>query len=72
MADCEKSYDLICELLKSGANYGTGKNKDIMLDKNKIRDLIKQGALHKDDGKQFFEQTPQLEDDEDDEEEENE
>jgi hypothetical protein len=61
MEDCEKSFDLICDLLKSGANYGAGKNNDIMLDKKKIKELIKQGALHKDDGKQFHEKATQLE-----------
>jgi hypothetical protein len=55
MEDCEKSYGLICDLLSSGANFGKGKQKDIMLDKIKIRELVKQGALHKDDGDQFYE-----------------
>ena len=32
-----------------------------MLDKKKINELIKQGALHKDDSKQFHEKATQLE-----------
>ena len=55
MDDCEKSYGLICDLFTSGANYGKGKSIDIMLDKKKIKELKIVGALHKDDGEQFFE-----------------
>ena len=68
MEDCEKSYDLICDLLKSGANFGRGKQKDIMVNQKKINELIKQGALHKEDGKQFYEDPSQEEEKEDEEE----
>jgi hypothetical protein len=61
MKNCEKSFDLICNFWSSGANYGTGKNKDIMLDKKKIQELIKQGALHKNDGDQFNDQVEEKE-----------
>ena len=57
MEDCENSYGLICDLLTSGANFGRGKYKDIMLDQSKFDELIKSGALHPDDGEQFYEKT---------------
>jgi hypothetical protein len=56
MKNCEKSYKLVCNLLSSGANFGTGKQKDIMLDKKKIKELIRQGALNAKDGDQLEEQ----------------
>ena len=68
MEDCEKSFDLLCDFWRSGANYGTGKQKDIMLDKKKIRELIRQGALHPKDGDQFYEQVEQREEEEKDDE----
>ncbi len=56
MQNCEKSFKLVCKFWSSGANYGKGKQKDVMLDKITIKELIRQGALHAKDGDQLEDQ----------------
>ena len=53
LAYCENTYGLICKFMNSKARFGRGRNFDIMLDKEKIADLIKAKLLVSKDGDQF-------------------
>ena len=53
LAYCENTYGLICKFMNSKARFGRGRNFNIMLDKEKIAELIKAKLLVSKDGDQF-------------------